>query len=118
MKQSDTNAIANLYVESINMGGHSSGVDDRNYSKICDIVDDMKGKPLKDVIYKIEEILNFPQITGELEQTIKNVWNRVNNNTVAARLRGEIPGQTPASSHGGSTMHPGSRGKPVTSRRV
>ena len=108
MKQSDTYAIANLYVESINMGGHSSGVDDRNYNKICDIVADHKGEPLEDVIYTIEQKLNLPQITGELKTTIETVWNRVNNNTVAARIRGKHPGQTPekdANPRGGTRVN-------------
>tara|TARA_R110000868_G_scaffold60676_1_gene184969 strand:+ start:2667 stop:3053 length:387 start_codon:yes stop_codon:yes gene_type:complete len=76
MKQSDTNAIANLYVESINRGADPSKVSNETYSKICDMVEKLKkqGVSLEDAKYRIADSLEYPENTDDLGHTIERVW--------------------------------------------
>lgn len=77
MKQSDTNAIANLYVESINRGADPSKVSNRTYNKICDMVSALKkqGVSLEDAKYRIADSLEYPENTDDLGHTIERVWS-------------------------------------------
>ena len=76
MKQSDTNAIANLYVESINSGAEPSKLSDETYNKICTMVGKLKrqGVSLEDAKYRIADSLEYPENTDDLGHTIERVW--------------------------------------------
>jgi len=76
MKKSDTNAIANLYVESINRGEDRSKVTDDTYNKICDMVARLKkqGVSLEDAIFKISHELDQGRNTDDLAKTVTRVW--------------------------------------------
>ena len=77
MKQSDTNAIANLYVESINRGADPSKMSNETYNKICTMVGKLKkqGVSLEDAKYRIADSLEYPENTDDLGHTIERVWN-------------------------------------------
>ena len=77
MKQSDTNAIANLYVESINRGAEPSKVSDETYNKICTMVEKLKkqGVSLEDAKYRIADSLEYPENADDLGHTIERVWS-------------------------------------------
>jgi len=90
MKQSDTNAIANLYVESINKGADPATVSDSTYKKICDMVGPLKrqGVSLEDAIFKISHELDQGRNTDDLAETIERVWAVSNSTSLKARMLG------------------------------
>ena len=78
MKQSDTNAIANLYVESINKGAEApKEVSDKTYNKICTLVGKIKrqGVPLEDATMQIQNALDYEENTDDLVGIIKRIWS-------------------------------------------
>ena len=86
MKQSDTNAIANLYVESINRGAEDpSKVSNETYNKICTMVEKLKkqGVSLEDAKYRIADSLEYPENTDDLGHTIERVWSKIGSGSVA-----------------------------------
>ena len=95
MKQSDTNAIANLYVESINRGADPSKMSHQTYFKINGMVKELKkqGVSLEDAILQISRRLEMGENTDDLEETIKEMWPREGGNSIALRMRGEHPDQ-------------------------
>lgn len=118
MKQSDTNAIANLYVESINRGADTSKVSDKTYSKICDMVSKLKrqGVSLEDATMQIQNTLDSGENTNDLVETIKRVWEVTNSPSIRNRMLGS---DTDAN-HRTSTLPRSESGRPnyPTSRRI
>jgi len=120
MKKSDTNAIANLYVESVNPDPNKQ-LSDEEFNNIDKTVKRMKGSSYKDVEYAVEEVLGFRQMTDDIKRVIRTRWENARGLSAKDRMLGTHPGLTPerdANPHG-STIHRGSgRGNYPTSRRI